>query len=1552
MPAAPDEDAALMAASQHIVTDNKKSQSDSTGNNSNSATNALARSNLLRLETSELLKESFLHIHPTGDASHAHYEAKWAPTVRSYLESVKNVVEGLGKATLGPDVAILPNSKSTKEKGMEHLHNPGSEKYRIPLLSDKFTKSTENKTAGINPLTSWQFPFAGGASLTIAPIGSFAHVGNAGLANRHANGNVVPVLDVAVLVNGSLIDGSCEEEAFVGGKDYLNGRYTDKRNILAVHIAKQLSQKKHRSKIGAVHLTQVFGDSRKVGLVLTPPLDNDNDSTADKKKRKRSKGEEKSKDKAKKNNKLRFRIRLIFGVKPEQGSNSTQHSDDESNSDSEEEMEEAASWNSWIPRARLLPNRSNHRIEKQSDDSSVSSNGTPHYTNSLAEDLHLVTTSNLVSATLSTLTPTSGSNNVSPTSSFHETLLLVKVWALQRGFLRGHDSFTTTTLAVLLVYLYRTKGIGKRMGAVQGFIAFMKFWSENDWLGEDALDSSGDVKENKIKKKVAFVIPVEGRNEAQTVAKCAQSRLYLDDVRGNPDDGNTRKTLLDCFKASYTSSASHSSSIANTEHHDSPILLDPTMTLNYLARLSPSFVRESRGEAYAALRCIHGQEQEGGTGAFKKLFLETNRFWTRYDAYVRVPLAAVPKLLAATASASGAGGGKKKHGKATGSGSNASNVWGHDVNDLGYDESVCRSVVEVLSRALGDRATAIRAFTGGNGDIRNAVSNEMNNEDAATKVIVDSDQCHTVPIRGSGSTQFGYAARLAERSSTPSALYSQNDKEQEPHLVIGLRINPTTSRRIVDRGPPAEDIVGSNAFVALWGEKAAQLRRFQDGAIVRAVVWNAAGDVSGGTDVQFHGMDRSMGGIAERIVQHIVKLHFTDSKLGKKRKDVPGVAFELRNMLSFIDGVSVAPASSPQSSRFADSLALHKNAMTAFDSLAEFLRRNTKTTNNSLGKGKQASSLGLPLSVDEVEPLSPCLRYSALFPPVPHPLLGGTDVGSSSDKKRKVSGVNVGSPILIQIRFEGSSKWPTSLNAMGAAKCAMLAQLADGIDKMKQEHAGGASGSVDNNADLDGFDGPMDVTPNYLDIGYRGYSWRIIVRADQELRMLRSLGNPTVEAKTLQLSLIHRHVRGAMHHSLIHAVHTRHPSASSVVRLVHRWVASHMLSDMIPQDAVELMVAKIYTAAEEEEEKSSNSKKIGSVVDMPPSTVVAGFLKFLQLLSTHDWVREPLIVDPQNHISSHDRGLIHTQFNNLRGPELRNGPAMYIISPADYDGVEAMVGSKVVGENNESIQQMPADADEKIWAPTVTAKFPEKVVLSRAAALAKCSHDHLTSCIRSDGKIGNNGWVAAFQESSASLTSYSALLRVDPSYVTNAGCSSTNADCTITGATPNQDTKEQPGGPFEKSLEKRFAGPKELRKKHYKNLVLEKDTLHEWQPVNTLVKALRSKYSNYALFFYNEFAPDVIAMIWRPDAFKPQPFSAIVSEFKRPATEFWKEDSLVITNTEDLMAEIGYFSRNIVSNFKVFDDKKPEDAPLEKSPKKSRQEADDDGESSDDSEEE
>ena len=89
------------------------------------------------------------------------------------------------------------------------------------------------------------------------------------------------------------------------------------------------------------------------------------------------------------------------------------------------------------------------------------------------------------------------------------------------------------------------------------------------------------------------------------------------------------------------------------------------------------------------------------------------------------------------------------------------------------------------------------------------------NEDdvVATTVILDSDQCHCVPIRGSPRhAALGYPARAVDRrpASSPAFLPSSNDDvgEEQPYLVVGIRIDPTASRRIVDRGPPAEDVRG------------------------------------------------------------------------------------------------------------------------------------------------------------------------------------------------------------------------------------------------------------------------------------------------------------------------------------------------------------------------------------------------------------------------------------------------------------------------------------------------------------------------------------------------------------------------------------------------------------------------------------------------------------------------------------------------------------------------------------------------------------------------
>ncbi len=223
-----EEDANLMmAASQaHIPSDKAASKAADNANNSN--TDALARSNLLRLETTELIKEATLHLHPNGNDSSIHYEAKWAPNVRGYVSNLSSVLSALEKCTLSPDICLIsPSSASggrgVNEKGMEQLNAGGVEstKYRVPLQSDKFLKSLPGGSTTSSAAMPWTFPFSG--KLKIVPIGSYAHIGNAGLTNRHANGNVVPTLDLAVLVKG----GDGDDDAFVSGKDYLNHRYTD-----------------------------------------------------------------------------------------------------------------------------------------------------------------------------------------------------------------------------------------------------------------------------------------------------------------------------------------------------------------------------------------------------------------------------------------------------------------------------------------------------------------------------------------------------------------------------------------------------------------------------------------------------------------------------------------------------------------------------------------------------------------------------------------------------------------------------------------------------------------------------------------------------------------------------------------------------------------------------------------------------------------------------------------------------------------------------------------------------------------------------------------------------------------------------------------------------------------------------------------------------------------------------------------------------------------------------------------------------------------------------
>jgi hypothetical protein len=82
------------------------------------------------------------------------------------------------------------------------------------------------------------FVIVEGDHLKVSPIHSYAANG-AGLTTSFANANVIPTLDLAVLMP---VKSKFEEEVdqdtvgMVGGKDYLNGRYFDVSKMECVQI--------------------------------------------------------------------------------------------------------------------------------------------------------------------------------------------------------------------------------------------------------------------------------------------------------------------------------------------------------------------------------------------------------------------------------------------------------------------------------------------------------------------------------------------------------------------------------------------------------------------------------------------------------------------------------------------------------------------------------------------------------------------------------------------------------------------------------------------------------------------------------------------------------------------------------------------------------------------------------------------------------------------------------------------------------------------------------------------------------------------------------------------------------------------------------------------------------------------------------------------------------------------------------------------------------------------------------------------------------------------
>jgi len=355
-------------------------------------------------------------------------------------------------------------------------------------------------------------------------------------------------------------------------------------------------------------------------------------------------------------------------------------------------------------------------------------------------------------------------------------------------------------------------------------------------------------------------------------------------------------------------------------------------------------------------------------------------------------------------------------------------------------------------------------------------------------------------------------------------------------VKAGLTVNPGSVDRTVDHGPSAENKDEAASFRNFWGEKA-ELRRFKDGAILESLVWVS---------------ERDGQSVLEQIARLLIKRHFSET--AEKALKFTGNALQTR-LRTLSTGAQ-------------------------FQSLVEAYHR--------LENDIRALD-DLPLSIRQIMPADPQLRYSSIQLPTTEQIL----------------------PADFTIQFEGSTRWPDDLAAIQRTKIALLLD----IGKRLETGVEAVTSKV-------GLENPKNDLLNqaYLDIIYdSGAAFRMRINHDREQTLLerrlrdKSLAPSTKEAAADALAAYKRgFLRAPAHTQAIVRLCQRHPTLSGTMRLVKKWFASHLLVNHIAEEVIELIVVRSF------------------VQPWPwqaPSSVQTGFLRTLHWLSRWDWRADPLIVN-------------------------------------------------------------------------------------------------------------------------------------------------------------------------------------------------------------------------------------------------------------------------------------------------------------------------------------
>jgi U3 small nucleolar RNA-associated protein 22 len=354
-------------------------------------------------------------------------------------------------------------------------------------------------------------------------------------------------------------------------------------------------------------------------------------------------------------------------------------------------------------------------------------------------------------------------------------------------------------------------------------------------------------------------------------------------------------------------------------------------------------------------------------------------------------------------------------------------------------------------------------------------------------------------------------------------------------VTLGLQLNDQGAWALLERGPHSHETAQVAEFRATWGD-VVETRQFRDGSVMECVPWS------------------------ERACD-------------RWRVPAVAVAAAVHRACAGVQDVRVVASAFEEEALGLASSKSREKAMRDRDGLRESIRDLSSIL-------ADIPSERVPLRITAVHNVDPAFRSTTLHHPSASPFCG-------ADKMFGQALSRVVTPLHIVCSLEGSSQWPTDINALRALKTAILCTLADAV--RDQVHS---------------------AQPHraHVDICHKGYAFRLVLHVEIE-RDIAAAAASSTSALTRGIDVVYS--IAPAHSAAVTSASLRMPALAGCIKLAQCWLAAECMGGSIPHPALELLCVVACAGG-----------------CRRPLTPWAAFMRWLDVMAHTDFATHVQAVDP------------------------------------------------------------------------------------------------------------------------------------------------------------------------------------------------------------------------------------------------------------------------------------------------------------------------------------